>query len=400
MAGARRHSRSRAATAIVSLTLLGVVVVANTPTASASSTLSWSGTPSPLNVLVPGDSAPTLRDIGGTLQGVSCATTRFCVAIGLTNRYIHDTTLTQVWDGRRWSVAPRSGVVNSSLNAVSCPTPGFCAVVGASYAAPYENPYDPAPATSTLTEMWNGRDWTLVGSPNTASTDNQLASVSCVNKWFCVAVGTGNWDRTDPHPLIESWNGATWSIVPGPNLGPKATLGSVSCTSRAFCLALGSTLDQSSVSHPVAERWNGATWTVVASPHATTDNVSCVDRWFCMAAEPLPGGGIERWNGSSWTPLATPVPDSPYSAGFESASCTSRRFCVAVDNLHGPTPGAERWTIVVWNGANWSLAGTNVTNVSGGSVLHGTSCATSRYCFAVGGAGYWPTGGTAVLGRG
>jgi hypothetical protein len=61
--------------------------------------------------------------------------------------------------------------------------------------------------------------------------------VSCPSASFCVAAGlTGN----PVHPLIESWQGKTWSITRTPS-APFAEFWGVSCTSRRFCVAVGFT---------------------------------------------------------------------------------------------------------------------------------------------------------------
>jgi hypothetical protein len=44
---------------------------------------------------------------------------------------------------------------------------------------------------STFAEEWNGRIWSIVASPDTGSTDDDvLAGVSCTTTSFCVAAGS------------------------------------------------------------------------------------------------------------------------------------------------------------------------------------------------------------------
>jgi hypothetical protein len=97
------------------------------------------------------------------------------------------------------------------------------------------------PTARTLVESWNGRAWSIAVSPDPVTAeDNQLAGVSCVSAGACTAVGlvaNGSTGRT----LVESWNGRTWSIVstPDPATTQSVQLEAVSCTSTSKCAAAG-----------------------------------------------------------------------------------------------------------------------------------------------------------------
>ncbi len=381
---------------MILFTVFGMVAAVGQATAGASSSLAWTTTPHPLDTVYE-----------GTFNAVSCASAKFCVAAGDYVGYAPpETTMTEVWNGRSWSLAPQLGVANAVLSGVSCPSRRFCAVVGGRYNEPY-NPYDPSPtfAVSTLAEIWNGKTWTRPPTPNTPFSNNQLNSVSCPNRWSCVAVGSSSTAYGgNPRALIESWNGKAWSIATSPAVGTTSSLSSVSCTRRRFCLALGDYVDASSGHHILAERWEGSTWAVTTSPGSAGSSVSCVSASFCMASGGGFGGGIERWNGSSWTTLPTPQPAFPFAGTFGDVSCTSRFFCIAITDLHGPTPSAEHSAIVVWNGSVWSSAGGNLVGIGHqigvAGLLHSASCASRRFCFVVGGYSYaFPTASPIVLGR-
>jgi hypothetical protein len=64
--------------------------------------------------------------------------------------------------------------------------------------------------------------------------------------------------------LIESWNGATWSVVPGASV-TVAYLYGVSCVSGRSCKAVGEYDSSSRGARPTAslvESWDGAAWSV------------------------------------------------------------------------------------------------------------------------------------------
>ena len=71
-------------------------------------------------------------------------------------------------------------------------------------------------ATDTLIESWNGTSWTMVASPDDSSTQNSLAWVSCTSPTFCVAVGYEDYPTSEPTPLIDTWNGSSWSAASAP----------------------------------------------------------------------------------------------------------------------------------------------------------------------------------------
>ena len=75
----------------------------------------------------------------------------------------------------------------------------------------------------TLVEHWNGTAWTVVPSPNAVGMGtyaNFLSDVTSISANDIWAVG---YTYSSPSPggqtLIEHWDGISWSIVPGPNLG-------------------------------------------------------------------------------------------------------------------------------------------------------------------------------------
>src|SRR5579862_7478511 len=80
-----------------------------------------------------------------------------------------------------WSVVPSANRVGDNfLNGVSCVSPVACMAVG------YRGRGN---GFSTLVESWDGARWSVVPSPNRARTTNELLAVSCVSPVACVAVG-------------------------------------------------------------------------------------------------------------------------------------------------------------------------------------------------------------------
>jgi hypothetical protein len=249
-----------------------------------------------------------------------------------------------------------------------------------------------------------------------------LVSVSCPSQDACWAVGLTTGGRA--HPVIDRWNGSTWDSVPV--LVPRTALGlwAVSCASVAFCWAVGTYGPNKE--HPFAEHWNGTKWSLVPLPAfpgpslAVSDDVWCSSKTSCWALEDQGPAEFEHWDGRAWTVMT--VPAFGRNDRFDRVTCASDRDCW-VTGTHGtagtisghwdgttwsavPTPTrhargdslgdiscpgvsclavgstdepyrplAERW-----NGSAWRVTPIAVPN----ALLAGVSCATTRYCLAVG----------------
>jgi hypothetical protein len=182
---------------------------------------------------------------------VSCASGTACVAVG--------GTLSERWDGTRWSaqrIAKAAGF-KLSFASVSCPFATFCTAVGTAAVAnaafgrtgPGEAPGE------TFVEHWNGKRWThqLVPVAPGGADSVVLDSVSCPTRHSCVAVGS-----LASKAAAEDWNGRRWSIryVPTPPESTTSGINGVTCTPRLVCTAVGSFTDAAGQGHPLVERYS------------------------------------------------------------------------------------------------------------------------------------------------
>jgi len=133
------------------------------------------------------------------------------------------------------SVPQPFGSLASDLDGVSCVSNRFCVAVG-SYVAGQ---------TRSLSELWNGSVWSLVPSPKLGGPQysGSLSSVSCVSTQDCAAVGSKYGARGFQFPttVAESWNGTSWIIQSSAN-SPGAAytyLDGVSCLQSGRCFAVG-----------------------------------------------------------------------------------------------------------------------------------------------------------------
>src|SRR5581483_5529676 len=169
-------------------------------------------------------------------------------------------------------------------------------------------------SVGTPTASSGGQVRTAKGVPNPTTphgTPAGLNGVSCASRTACAAVGREVIKRRI-RPLIEWWNGSSWSTqsAPMPVGATGAILNAVSCASATRCEAVGEWHAATGQIHTLAEAWNGKAWTVqdtvdVTGARSTVlSGVSCPSTTSCEAvgsaagakatlavAESVSGGG-------------------------------------------------------------------------------------------------------------
>lgn len=212
----------------------------------------------------------------------------------------------------------------------ACNHPNFCMAVG-SYAGPS--------ASESLIETWNGESWSIVPSPNPGTFSNYLNGISCNSANFCTAVGDFSSDEGDSNQtLIESWNGASWSVVSSPNFSYWDILNAVSCSSISFCIAAGNSGNGND--QTLAEEWNGLSWSIVPSvspgSYSLLNGISCISLTSCVAVGYQPnesGDGsqtlVETWNGTNWEAESSPNRGTQTNV-LNGISCYASSRCTAV----------------------------------------------------------------------
>lgn len=168
-------------------------------------------------------------------------------------------TFAERWNGRKWAVVqtpnPR-GVQASGFSAIAGSRADNLWAVG--------NTATTSGSTRTLVEHWDGSTWAVVKSPNPrAGLGSTLASVTAAAPDDVWSVGESQLKSGRERTLIEHWDGATWSVVPSPNVaGQESFLDGVSATSRRNAWATGSSQTQEGASHALNLRWDGSGWSI------------------------------------------------------------------------------------------------------------------------------------------
>jgi hypothetical protein len=292
-----------------------------------------------------------------------------------------------------WSLqtVPPASAASGSLTAVSCGGTRACMAVG--YYTDQNGNQAP------LAESRNGRNWSIVPTPNPgSSTGTSLAAVSCPSAGFCVAAGTWTSAAGQSYPLAERWQGGHWSIlaVPNPVTSIQTVLTGVACTSAAACIAVGY-FDNPYFTQTLAEAWNGHHWSVqrtqnVPNPGSPVwgqlNGVWCLSARACTAVGYYEGSVTqstlaESWNGTTWSIKPTPnLPGEPGNA-LNAVTCRSARQCMAV-GIYTANSGATGPLAEAWNGRAWAVKRTPAPAGAQSSYLIGAACPSASVCLAVG----------------
>jgi len=259
---------------------------------------------------------------GNYLYGVATVSSGEAWAVGEICPYGFGETLTEYWDGTKWAVVAspsESGADNSTLAAVASVSSNDVWAVGN-----YQEGGG-AYQWNTLTEHWDGTRWSIVGSPNVAGAEaNYLIGVAAVSTTDVWAVGYSEIDLEIDVPLIEHYDGQSWTIIPSPYPPPSEFNGlyAVSAISANDIWATGYENENSSGQYGGAliEHWDGTNWSLVDGPFlgsainlyglaavSSTDIWAVGDAWngsLGFNLHPI----TEHWDGTHWALVSAPYP--------------------------------------------------------------------------------------------
>jgi hypothetical protein len=309
-----------------------------------------------------------------------------------------DSTLIERWNGHQFSIvpSPSPSPFNNELGGISCVSAAFCVSVGSA---------DNNLKTLTLIESWNGTTWSVVPSPSPGGVTgiDVLSDVSCASATFCIAVGSYGPVNLN-NPLIESWNGTTWSVISSLRApGSGAVLNAVACLSVNDCMAAGNYFTRAGLMRTLAATWNGTTWAMVPTPNRgpvnNVNDFNSLNGVFCLSASACTAVGswstaqgvtktlIESWNGTRWSVVPSPNrgPASAANGDLGAIVCVSASDCTATGSFGSGPGGPTRTLIESWNGTTWTaVPSPNKGPASDYDSLAGISCPTASFCITVG----------------
>jgi hypothetical protein len=171
---------------------------------------------------------PSSQTNGLTGVTATSATNAWAVGFAVNSSGIWQ-TLTEHWNGTQWRIvtSPSPGSQINYLSSVATISTTSAWAVG--YAD-----------NQTLTEQWNGTQWSVVKSSGPGPVSNSLLGVVMVSATNVWSVGYYEDSNFVSHTLTEHWNGTQWSVVTSPSPGSSSTqLEGVAAISSSNVWAVG-----------------------------------------------------------------------------------------------------------------------------------------------------------------
>jgi hypothetical protein len=288
-------------------------------------------------------------------------------------------TLVEHWNGKAWSVirSPNTGSNANTLKGVMALSRNNAWAVGYDIDASMVG-------NRPLIEHWNGSQWSVVPSPIPEG-GAFLSGVAAVSPHDIWAVGSSH---RAGQALIEHWNGSQWSIVPSPvpSVG-FIILHAVTTVSAKNVWAVGTNWQlNNGVLKPVIEHWNGSTWSIVSSPDFSSGEENSLEGIAALTKNDMWAVGyfrtatgidalIEHWNGSTWTIVPGGDTKSTVSQLY-AVTTISRKNVWAVGfylNTHVPGYLLNQSLIEHWNGERWEVVPSPTVAEVSQSYLYGVT---------------------------
>lgn len=263
--------------------------------------------------------APAVGADRNELDGVAASATNDVWAVGSESGATTAGALIEHWNGSAWRAAavPASALFLSGVVAI---TRTDAWAVGSNLA-------------HTIVMHWDGNTWSLVASPDGVNQNNFLSAVAALGPADIWAVGNSAPAGSDGVPLVERWNGASWSASGGASISGQGYLSSVAALASNDVWAVGSRIGPRRSSTTLIENWNGTKWRVVPSPNGTSA-FNALTAVAPIAADDVWAFGNDNsgplamhWDGSAWS-LVTTVAGTDVWLGATSDSSTHRLWTV------------------------------------------------------------------------
>lgn len=292
--------------------------------------------------------------VPGRLYGVAATSSDDAWAVGLKA----DSSLIMHWNGGSWAVSP-SEPAGYLLGVSATSATDAWAVGGTNWFSP----------SQTLAEHWDGTSWTRVASPSPGASAvlGGVAAISPTNAWAVGLIGPGPGVPSASDPLIEHWDGSSWSVQPCPGPSDGGRFNAVAATSAGDVWAVGFTgsSSQDTGQATLIEHWDGTSCTHLPSPHPGSASflqgvaaTSPSDAWAVGYAR---SGGVYEslilhWDGNRWTRVSSPNPTGDTNLRAVAAISRDDAWAVGFTNPtrcgHGPKCATA---IFHWDGSTWTV---------------------------------------------
>jgi hypothetical protein len=300
---------------------------------------------------VPGPATP--QNELSTLIGITAVTNNDVWAVGYSMNAMKLTSqvLIEHWNGTRWLIVPGpTNVKPGSLSAITAPGSDDIWAVGSTVSAP-------GTSSEALILHWNGSNWQVIPAASTTG-NSSLRSVTAVSTNNVWAVGSSSSSTKQSKALIEHWDGSNWQVIPAAASSMSFNiLSAVTAISNNDIWAVGNSFTQPSQIYPLVEHWDGNTWSTVSTSDlpasfvptaisALNANAVTVDDIWIGGAQAL-----AHWNYKNWQSFPTPS-----QKGFKLFEAITT---LAHDNVWAVGFSLEKNNVVPliehWNGNSWQV---------------------------------------------
>jgi Carboxypeptidase regulatory-like domain len=221
--------------------------------------------------------------------------------------------------------------------------------------------------------------WGVVPSPNAGSGPSSVAAVSALSDADVWAVG--RFDSDGVHPLVQHWDGGSWSLVPTPPIAEAELLGVEAVASNDVWMVGGF----QSTGDALILHWDGTGLNVVDHPNPGLFNrlygVSAVSADDVWAVGEFANGGVSKtltlhYDGTAWT--LVPSPNAP-GGSYNSLLAVE---AIAPNDVWAVGEEGSDTLSLHWSGSAWAV----IQSPSEGSTssFKGVSASSSRNVWAVG----------------
>lgn len=282
----------------------------------------WNGTtasPAPQIPAIPGSTSAGIDKTPGSVAGQAVGSDSFDSATDgwAIGSYVNANLIgpsrlgfAARWHRGRWTITPLAAsgrpADEAQVFAVTALSPDDAWAVGR---------FAGKTADGALTEHWDGTQWSLVPNPAQNMPDGLLESVSAASPADIWAVGSRKDSGGNRHPMIEHWNGTTWTMTPAPDGAGQSQLYEVSADRPGDVWAAGGQdlAGNAATWRVFAEHWNGTAWSIVRGlpdfGHTILGSIyaaSPSNVWATTYANSQSLSMFAHFNGRTWT--ATPAP--------------------------------------------------------------------------------------------
>lgn len=254
-----------------------------------------------------------------SLSGITAIATNDVWAVGYFDVGNNAFSLIEHWDSTGWSIisSPNPGAYSNILSGTSAISFNDVWTVGNFSASSTGK-------SRTLTEHWNGTRWSVVPSPNVGARNNMFSGVSTLSDRDVWAVGYGS------HGLIEHWDGTRWSVVFNQWYNFKAVTAISKKDVWAIGYLLNHGNQQPLLEHWDGHTWRKAPNSYPGGLSEILGVVGSTPHDVWAVGYNDPGTLIEHWSGSQWSIVASPNSGSQLNFLLGAARIPGTKQVVAV----------------------------------------------------------------------